>query len=289
MQAAIPSHLKISSESVFILNEQQEEDIKNLSDAEYIISEALEIKKILTLLEIQKLLDKKSVYPVINKLIQKGICYVQENMKDKYTSKVEIFLSLQAQYKNEAALEKLLNEWTRAHKQLDLLLAFLHFEKTEGSVQQKSILEKANATHAQLKALIDKGILVAEKRKIDRLATDPNTGNTALHSLSEKQKEALTSVKSQLLTHPVGLLHGITGSGKTQIYVALINEVIQQNKQAFEGSAGVRIGPFTFGGTGGHQSEYTKSTAQANTFKGSSTSVNPPVLCPTSRQRKPST
>lgn len=73
---------------------------------------------------------------------------------------------------------------------------------------------------------------MAEKRKIDRLATDPNTGNTALHSLSEKQKEALELVKAQLLSHPVGLLHGITGSGKTQIYVALINEVIQQNKQA---------------------------------------------------------
>ena len=232
MQAAIPSHLKISSESVFVLNEQQEQDTKNLSDAEYIISEALEIKKTLTLIEIQKLLDKKSVYPVINKLIQKGICVVQENMKDKYSSKLEIFLSLHTDYKNEAALEKLLNEWTRAPKQLDLLLAFLHFEKTEGSVQQKSILEKANATHAQLKALIDKGILVAEKRKIDRLATDPNTGNTALHSFSEKQKEALASVQAQLLTHPVGLLHGITGSGKTQIYVALINEVIQQNKQA---------------------------------------------------------
>jgi len=232
MQAAIPSHLKISSESVFILNEQQEQETKNLSDAEYIISEALEIKKTLSLLEIQKLLDKKSVYPVINKLIQKGICFVQENMKDKYSSKVEIFLSLHTDYKNEAALEKLLNEWTRAPKQLDLLLAFLHFEKTEGTVQQKSILEKANATHAQLKALIDKGILVAEKRKIDRLATDPNTGNTALHNLSEKQKEALASVQAQLLTHPVGLLHGITGSGKTQIYVALINEAIQQNKQA---------------------------------------------------------
>ncbi len=232
MQAAIPSHLKISSESVFILNEEEQRDIKNLSDSEYIISEALEIKKTLTLLEIQKLLDKKSVYPVINKLIQKGICFVQENMKDKYSSKVEIFLSLHADYKNEAALEKLLNEWTRAPKQLDLLLAFLHFQKTEGEVQQKSILEKANATHAQLKALIDKGILVAEKRKIDRLATDTNTGNSSLHSLSEKQQAALESIKEQLITKPVGLLHGITGSGKTQIYVALINEVIQQNKQA---------------------------------------------------------
>ena len=152
MHAAIPSHLKISSESVFVAVESTA-SLHQLSDAEYIIAEALEIKKSLTLVEIQKLLDKKSVYPVMNKLIQKGICTVQENMKDKYTSKFEIYIQLHNNYKNEAALEKLLNEWTKAPKQLDLLLAFLHFEKTIGQVPQKYILEKANATHAQLKAL----------------------------------------------------------------------------------------------------------------------------------------
>ena len=60
MQAAIPSHLKISSETVFVLNEEYTRDVHALSDAEYIISEALEIKKTLNLVEIQKLLDRKS-------------------------------------------------------------------------------------------------------------------------------------------------------------------------------------------------------------------------------------
>jgi primosomal protein N' (replication factor Y) len=129
MQAAIPSHLKISSESVFILNEQYTQDSHQLSDAEYIISEALEIKKVLNLAEIQKLLDRKSVYPVMNKLIQKGICLVQENMVDKYTIKEEIIIQLDPKYKNEENLEPLLNEWTRAPKQLQLLLAYLHLLK----------------------------------------------------------------------------------------------------------------------------------------------------------------
>jgi len=232
MQAAIPSHLKISSESVFIFNETHNNDGKNLSDSEFIISEALEIRKALSLIEVQKLLDKKSVYPIINKLIQKGICFVQENMKDKYKIKEEIFILLHPDYKNEKALEALLNEWTRAPKQLDLLLAFLHYEKTVGEVRQKEMLEKSGASSAQLKALIDKGILLTEKRKKDRLTTDAALGNQNFHRLSEQQLAAFNSIQNQLVQHPVHLLHGITGSGKTQIYVALIKEAIKQNHQA---------------------------------------------------------
>jgi primosomal protein N' (replication factor Y) len=232
MQAAIPSHLKISSESVFIFNEDQIIDSHKLSDSEYIISEALQIKKELSISEVQKLLDKKSVYPIINKLIQKGICFVQENMNDKYKAKHETFISLAAPFRNEALLEKLLNEWSRAPKQLALLLSFLHLEKTEKSVTQKAILEKSDASPAQLKALIDKGILVAEKRKIDRILNDASLGDLTAHRLSEKQNIAFKNILEQLESKPVHLLHGITGSGKTQIYVALINEIIKSGQQA---------------------------------------------------------
>jgi primosomal protein N' (replication factor Y) len=232
MQAAVPSHLKISSESVFIYNEDQSIDSHQLSDSEYILSEALQIKKELSLVEIQKLLDKKSVYPIVNKLIQKGICFIRENMNDKYKTKEETFILLAPEYKAEEKIEQLLNEWTRAPKQLALLLSFLHFEKTEGEVSQKSILEKSGASHAQLKALIDKGILIAEKRKIDRLKKDGAIGEQSLHKLSTQQQEAFDSIKEQFKTHPVHLLHGITGSGKTQIYVALINELVKQGAQA---------------------------------------------------------
>jgi len=232
MQAAVPSHLKISSESIFILNEGAAVDGHQLSDAEYIVSEALQIKKQLSLIEIQKLLDKKSVYPVINKLIQKGICSVEETMHDKYTIKVENLLHLHPDYHSEAALDQLLNDWTRAPKQLALLLAFLHLQKTEGQVQQKALIEKSGAAHAQLKALIDKSILVVEKRKIDRLAVDESLGNTNLHHLSAAQQLAYDSMVEQMKTHSVNLLHGVTGSGKTQIYAALIEHAIHSNQQA---------------------------------------------------------
>eukprot|EP01136_Pigoraptor_vietnamica_P033165 Opistho-1_new@95777 len=129
MQAAIPANLKLSSESILVWNEERSYDFSDLSDAEFLVAEALEIKKELRLMEVQQLLDLSNVYPVIKKLIEKGVCYVWEELKEKYKTKTETYITLDPVYQQEEKLSDLLNNWSKAPKQMELLLSYLHLLK----------------------------------------------------------------------------------------------------------------------------------------------------------------
>lgn len=231
MQAALPAHLKLSSETIISYNEGHGVELTFLGNDEYVVAEALEIKKELKLTEVQKILDKTNVFPIIKKLIERHICYVWEALSEKYKDKKETYILLGSQYHNEAALEVLINEWSRAPKQLDLLLAFLHLQKKEGEVIQSQLLKKANATANVLNGLIEKKVLLSEKRSVDRLFSLPKDIKVEFH-LSEQQETALQSIKYHLEEKDVCLLHGVTGSGKTLVYIKLIEEQIKAGHQA---------------------------------------------------------
>jgi primosomal protein N' (replication factor Y) len=233
MQAAIPSNLKLSSESILIWNEEAEADLNDgslFSDEEFIVAQALEIKKELRLSEVQQLLDVNHVYPIIKSLIDKKVCYVWEELKDKYKVKTETYLSLHSNYHNEDKLADLLNNWSKAPKQMELLLSYLHLIKTVGEVTQTALLKKSSATTAQLKGLIDKQILVAEKKATDRVRSLPKDISIDF-TLSIAQQTALEKVQASLTQKSVCLLHGVTASGKTQLYIKLIEQYIQQGQQ----------------------------------------------------------
>ncbi len=230
MQAAIPANLKLSSESILLWNEERSYDFSDLSDQEYIVAEALEMKKELRLSEVQQLLDSSNVYPVIKKLIEKGVCHVWEELKEKYKEKTETYITLNPTYHNEDKLADLLNNWSKAPKQMELLLSYLHLIKAEGEVTQPMLLKKSNATAAQLKGLCDKGILLVEKRATDRIRSLPKNIRIDF-TLSPVQEKALQDIKTSFLSKPVCLLHGVTSSGKTEVYTKLIEEYILRDKQ----------------------------------------------------------
>ena len=230
MQAAIPGNLKLSSESILVWNEERSMDFSDLGDQEYIIAEALEIKKELRLTEVQQLLDVTHVYPVIKKLIEKEVCYVWEELKEKYKAKTETYITINALYRDEDKLADLLNNWGKAPKQMELLLSYLHLVRSEGEVTQPMLLKKSNASAAQLKGLIDKNILLAEKRATDRIRSAP--GNIQIDfTLSAAQEQALAEIRNSFKEKQVCLLHGVTASGKTEIYTKLIEDNLREGKQ----------------------------------------------------------
>jgi primosomal protein N' (replication factor Y) len=230
MAAALPAHFKLSSETVIVFNDEFGEDFSTLDHDEYLVGEALLIKKELKLTEVQQVLDSSHVYPVISRLIQKKVCFVWETLKQTYTPKKETYVLLNPEYSNEDKLSELLNNWTKAPKQMELLLSYLHLIKTEGEVTKASLLKKSNASDAQLKGLIEKKVLWLEKRIIDRLQYLPKDIKIDFE-LTPLQQTVVENIQQSFTEKQVCLLHGVTSSGKTLVYIKLIEQIIRQGKQ----------------------------------------------------------
>lgn len=230
MAAALPTHLKLSSETIIIYNEEFGEDFSGLDDEEYLLAEALLLKKELKINEVQKIVSIVHVYPLIKKLIERKVCFVWESFSEKYKEKKEKFILLNPGYSSDEDMNQLMSELGRAPRQLELLLAFLHFSKTEGEVSQTQLLKKSGASAAQLKGLVDKNIFSVVKRSIDRI-----------HSLSKKmevnfelnefQEKALLEIDNAFEKKEVCLIHGVTSSGKTQLYIKQIEKFVNKGKQ----------------------------------------------------------
>src|SRR6185312_9917178 len=233
MAASLPAHFKLSSESILVYQDAFGDDFSSLDNEEFLLAEALLIKKELKLSEAQEILSSHSVYPVVKRLIDKSVCFVWEALKESYKPKKETYILLHSDYATEEKLAQLLNEdkkLQRAEKQVELLLSYLHLQKTELEVTRSSLLKKSGASDAQLKGLIAKNILVAEQRSIDRLRTLPKNIQIGF-AFSPEQQRVFSAISEQFETKPVSLLHGITSSGKTQVYIRMIEKFLLANKQ----------------------------------------------------------
>ncbi len=230
MAAALPTHLKLSSEAILIYNEEYGEDFSELDNEEYLVAEALLIKKELKLTEVQQVSDIIHVYPLVKRLIEKKVCFVWEAFSDKYKEKKESYVLLNPEFDTDEKLSELLNNFNKAPKQMELLLSFLHFMKTEGEVSQNQLLKKSSATVAQLKGLVDKNILFIQKRNVDRLKSLPKKMEFSFE-LNDAQAKAYAEIEEAFKAKDVCLLHGVTSSGKTQVYIKQMEKFVREGKQ----------------------------------------------------------
>lgn len=230
LNAALPAHLKLSSETILLHNDAFGEDYTILDDHEYLVAEALQIRKELRIGEVQLILDRSDVYSVIKKLIEKQVCLVYEELKESYKEKKENYVQLNPAYESDEQLSPLFDELSRAPKQMELLLAYLHLQRSQGEVMQSELLKKSGASAAQLKGLVDKEILQIEKRTVDRIRMGKMDMQIDF-TLSPAQEKALAEVKRNFTEKQVTLLHGVTSSGKTELYVKLMEDALAEGKQ----------------------------------------------------------
>lgn len=231
VRAALPGAFLLESETTLVKKANVNVKDSALSDDEFTVFEALEHRTQLTIHDVRSLLDKPNVMTVIKGLIQKELIGVHETIYEQYIPKKITYVSLAPSYKEEDSLRELLDQMNRAPKQKELLMHLFMLEATsQQAISSKQLLDKAQASTAVLKALIDKGIVLKESKQIDRVNYSGAQGEDSQH-LNAAQQKALGKVRSYLDQQQITLLHGVTSSGKTELYVKLIEEALDRGEQ----------------------------------------------------------
>ncbi|QQS28498.1 MAG: primosomal protein N' [Sphingobacteriales bacterium] len=233
MNAALPAAFKLSSETNLELNPSFKYDYSLLTDDEYMIAEALIKQSKITIDDVKLILNKKNVLYIIKSLIEKGAILVSEELVERYKPKMETLIRLTDDYKDENLLRDLFEKLNKAPKQLSVLMAYLQLKnKTlQDSIRIKELENFAQVKSADIQLLVKKGIFIKEDKITSRLPELSDLSST-IDLLTEHQQEAYDHILRQFETKGVILLHGVTSSGKTQLYLKLIQDTLQKGKQA---------------------------------------------------------
>jgi primosomal protein N' (replication factor Y) len=227
---AIPGGLLLSSETVLIKSESPSADTDHLSDNEYLIYEALGYQSQLSIEEVADILNKKQVLPLISKLVDKGLVNVQEQLREKYKPKLVRYVQLHHSYRSEHQLKELLELLSQAPKQREAVLTLFQLQGDRRPVKVKTLIETSGSSSAVIKALIDKVVIEELFLEHSRIVHGEKDESVEVN-LNPNQTAALTSVKSGMEEGKINLLHGVTSSGKTEIYIRLIEESLENSKQ----------------------------------------------------------
>lgn len=233
-KAAVPAGLKVESETFIEANPDYECDDDNpLSEREVIVKQYLEHEGNLTVAEIEKKTGLNRVEALVSSMIEKGVVIISEKIVERYRSHKESYVK---PLFDGSSFKKAFDAVKGARKQEQLLMALIELtgaNRLNGSpieVSRADLLQRSGVTAPILNAIVKKGIAQVYKKEINRFKFDGKaTGD--LPALSAEQQRALQEISDLWAEKPTVLLHGVTSSGKTEIYAHLISRYIEHKDQ----------------------------------------------------------
>ena len=231
LSAALPSALLLQSESVISMHPDAEINEESLSDDQFLVVEALQQETRLKVEDVHAVLSKKNTLKILKPLLDAKIITTSQELIQKYKPKLLRTVVLHSDYKKEGSLTALLDQLERSKKQKQIILAYFSLCKASERVSVAELKKASGGTSTQIKALIDKSIFEEHFVEVDRLKLEGLSIDKKIN-LSTDQQTALSCINSVLKDKDVCLFHGVTSSGKTEIYVKMIEAVLAKGEQA---------------------------------------------------------